>query len=101
MRNDLENILKGLSVFVLGSADMYKEIDGATLHELREALELSLNSYPRRIFRLCRLSRERGKNGGDTKVTGNETMLGQVATFMESLGLSYEDVVYKIPYRNF
>ena len=27
-------------------------------------------------------------------------MLGQVATFMESLGLSYEDVVYKIPYRN-
>jgi len=33
-------------------------------------------------------------------VTGNETMLGQVATFMESLGLSYEDVVYKIPYRN-
>lgn len=33
-------------------------------------------------------------------MTGNETMLGQVATFMESLGLSYEDVVYKIPYRN-
>ena len=33
-------------------------------------------------------------------MTGNETMLGQVATFMESLRLSYEDVVYKIPYRN-
>lgn len=27
-------------------------------------------------------------------------MLGQIATFMETLKLSYEDVVYKIPYRN-
>lgn len=27
-------------------------------------------------------------------------MLGQIASFMDSLHLSYEDVVYKIPYRN-
>lgn len=27
-------------------------------------------------------------------------MLGQIATFMESLHLSYDEVVYKIPYRN-
>ena len=31
---------------------------------------------------------------------GNETMLGQIASFMESLKLPYEDVVYRIPYRN-
>lgn len=31
---------------------------------------------------------------------GNETMLGQIASFMESLKLSYERVVYEIPYRN-
>lgn len=27
-------------------------------------------------------------------------MLGQIATFMEALHLSYDEVVYKIPYRN-
>ncbi|WFE84985.1 hypothetical protein [Parabacteroides chongii] len=27
-------------------------------------------------------------------------MMGQIATFMEALKLSYNDVVYKIPYRN-
>lgn len=31
---------------------------------------------------------------------GNATMLGQIATFMESLHLSYREVVYEIPYRN-
>lgn len=27
-------------------------------------------------------------------------MLGQIATFVETLNLTYDDVVYKIPYRN-
>lgn len=27
-------------------------------------------------------------------------MLGQIATFMENLHLSYHEVVYEIPYRN-
>lgn len=31
---------------------------------------------------------------------GNETMIGQIATFMETLKLTYNDVVYRIPYRN-
>ncbi len=31
---------------------------------------------------------------------GNECMLGQIASFIETLGLTYEEVVYKIPYRN-
>lgn len=31
---------------------------------------------------------------------GNECLLGQIASFMEALGLSYDEVVYKIPYRN-
>lgn len=53
VRNDLENILKGLSVFVLGSADMYKEIDGATLHELREALETVVKFISAEDFFVC------------------------------------------------
>ncbi len=31
---------------------------------------------------------------------GNDTLLGQIATLVETLHLSYEEVVYKIPYRN-
>lgn len=31
---------------------------------------------------------------------GNECLLGQIATFVENLHLPYEDIVYKIPYRN-
>lgn len=31
---------------------------------------------------------------------GNETMMGQIATFMETLKLTYNEIVYRIPYRN-
>lgn len=31
---------------------------------------------------------------------GNDTLLGQIATLIETLHLSYEDVVHRIPYRN-
>lgn len=30
----------------------------------------------------------------------SKTLLGQVATFIEYLHLSYDEVVYKIPFRN-
>lgn len=29
---------------------------------------------------------------------GNDTILGQIASFIDALHLSYEEVVYKIPY---
>lgn len=35
-----------------------------------------------------------------TQTIGNATLLGQIATFMGELGLSYDETVYKIPYRN-
>lgn len=31
---------------------------------------------------------------------GDETMIGQIATFMETLKLTYNEIVYRIPYRN-
>lgn len=31
---------------------------------------------------------------------GNECLLGHIATLMESLGLTYDEVVHKIPFRN-
>lgn len=31
---------------------------------------------------------------------GNDCLLGQIASFIETLHLSYDEIVYKIPYRN-
>lgn len=31
---------------------------------------------------------------------GNDCLLGQIATFIDNLHLSYKEVVYEIPYRN-
>ena len=38
--------------------------------------------------------------GSKTEVAGNDTLLGQIASFMESLHLTYDEVVRKVPYRN-
>lgn len=31
---------------------------------------------------------------------GNETLFGQIATFMDNLHVTYHECVYEIPYRN-
>lgn len=31
---------------------------------------------------------------------GNDCLLGQIASFIETLHLSYDEILYKIPYRN-
>lgn len=31
---------------------------------------------------------------------GNETMFGQIATFVRDTGLTYHEVVYEVPYRH-
>ena len=43
---------------------------------------------------------ECSKSDSKTEVIGNDCLLGQIATFMDSLHLSYEDVLERIPYRN-
>lgn len=45
-------------------------------------------------------SQERSSTDSKATVIGNVTLLGQIATFIEILHLSYEEVVFKIPYRN-
>lgn len=47
---------------------------------------------------MCRLSDECGKDGGNTEVAGGHTLVGQMASFMESLKLSYREVFEVIPY---
>lgn len=42
------------------------------------------------------------RSNSDSKATaiGNNCLLGQIASFIENLHLSYDEVMYKIPYRN-
>lgn len=55
---------------------------------------------PQRIFAAVSFSEER--NGSDSKATpiGNDCLLGQIASFMENLHLTYNEVLDGIPYRN-
>lgn len=46
-----------------------------------------------------RFKQERPSPDSKSEVIGNETLIGQVATFMENLHLSYAEVVEQIPYR--
>lgn len=43
---------------------------------------------------------ERSKDGGNSQIIGNDTLQGQIASYMDSLNLSYKEVVEIIPYRN-
>lgn len=46
-----------------------------------------------------RFKQERQDADSKSEIIGNETLIGQVATFMENLHLSYHEVVEVIPYR--
>ena len=62
---------------------------------------LQYGEYPK-FYDAISFSKERRKTDSKTQTTtvGNECLLGQIATFIENLHLSYDDVVYRIPYRN-
>lgn len=45
-------------------------------------------------------SEECGKSDSKTEVIGNDSLLGQIATFQEALNLTYHEVLDEIPYRN-
>lgn len=45
-------------------------------------------------------SKECSKSDSKAEVIGNDCLLGQIATFQESLHLSYHEVLDEIPYRN-
>ena len=45
-------------------------------------------------------SEECSKSDSKTEVIGNDCLLGQIATFQESLHLTYAEVLDVIPYRN-
>ena len=48
---------------------------------------------------MCQLGGEAGGPNGEskTRIVGNNTLIGQVGTFMENLHMSYDEVLY-LPY---
>lgn len=54
----------------------------------------------RGFYEAVSFSEERGRADSKTEVAGNATLLGQVATFMDNLHLTYNEVMDEIPYRN-
>ena len=48
----------------------------------------------------CQFDEERKPAGSLSEIVGNRTLLGQLVSFLDSLHLSYDEVVNKIPYRN-
>lgn len=53
-----------------------------------------------KFFKAIAFGEERKERDSKTEVIGNDCLLGQIATFCESLHLSYREVFEEIPYRN-
>ena len=53
VREDMVNMLKGVSVFLFGTPDRYEEIAGASIKELREALESVIRLISAEDFFVC------------------------------------------------
>ena len=71
----------------------------ARIEEIVDAIEeclsmLSIDEWERSI------GFDQEKNDSKSETAGNATLMGQIATFMENLHLSYDDVYSRIPYRN-
>lgn len=65
---------------------------------MRLQQDLTLSELP--FLESCQFDEERKPAGSNTEVVGNKTLLGQIASFMDSLHLTYDEVVNQIPYRN-
>lgn len=53
VKSDLENMLKGLAVFLFGDPERYKEIENASLAELKEALTSVIKLISAEDFFVC------------------------------------------------
>lgn len=60
----------------------------------------AIHDINRKFSQAVSFSQERSKSDSKSEAVGNNCLLGQIASFMENLHLSYDEVMYKIPYRN-
>lgn len=101
MPEKLDDMAKSLSIVIkCWSLPIYWWIKyRATGREVMQAVE-AFNSLIRGddFATYCKLDKERMETTAN--VIGQKTLLGAVATFMENLHLSYNEVVYEVPYEN-
>lgn len=79
---------------------MESEEDVKGLYRITDTREFSgcdAYEWGERGFSLCRLDVGGGDNDSDYR--GNQTIVGQLTTFMEGLHLTYNEVFREIPYR--
>ena len=53
VKGDLENMLKGMSVFIFKTPERYKELEDSSLAELREALDAVIKLISAEDFFVC------------------------------------------------
>ncbi len=100
MMKDLGDACKALSV-LQGDESISDELSKGTLEEVVNGLQTAYSSNLYKGFSdAINFGEECGKDDSKTTTIGNDTLLGQIASFMDSLHLSYQEVVKEIPYRN-
>lgn len=97
----LESACIALSYFINGDMSLKDELADGTLGEVTKGLSDAMSMLSIKEFdEVVNFGVERkDKNSSESKTIGNDTLVGQIASFMESLSLSYKEVVYEIPYR--
>lgn len=97
----LDSILCALSWFIQGNILLKKELSKGSYYEILEALDKAyslINIKP--FIEGISFSQEYKNDVSKIEVVGNDTLLGQIASFMENLHLTYTEVLEVIPYRN-
>lgn len=93
-----EAYVKALSRMIIGDDSLVDALLEGTTDEILNGLETGLSMLSIDIWeKVIGFDRERSA-GGET--AGNATLLGQVATFMENLHLTYNEAYREIPFRN-
>ena len=89
-----------LSIFLNNDTSLSAELSEGTLSEINAGLTIALHFLSIREFNdVVNFGEEKDDVGSKSKTIGNDTLVGQIASFMEALSLSYHEVVYEIPYR--
>ena len=90
---------RALSCLVEGDDSLAEELACGSFTEVTEALCAGLGMIGIDDINKC-VGFDVERNNSKSETAGNATILGQIATFIEGLGLNYDEVVDKIPYRN-
>lgn len=89
-----------LSYFIEDDDKLTEELSEGSLTEIVNGLSVAMQMLSIKDFEeAVNFGEERRKDDSKSDTIGNDTLVGQIASFMENLRLSYHEVVYEFPYR--